>query len=70
MGMICYIIFSIEKLCLFLHVFRRGQTVQSELESDVPSEEDKTGQSDMSIKTYFHYNLVPLELVSIKVFKA
>jgi len=43
--MICYILFAFEFLCFFLHVVRRKQIVLSEVETDLPSKEDKTDKS-------------------------
>jgi hypothetical protein len=68
MATICCILFSLEKLCLFLHVVRRRQAIRSELESDVTSKEGKTGQNDVSIKTYFHYNLVSIKFSRLNAY--
>jgi len=50
---------------LFLHMVRRRQTVLSELESDVPSEEDKTGHSHLECCRILQ-NMLPSETESIR----
>ncbi|KEH38880.1 hypothetical protein MTR_2g084320 [Medicago truncatula] len=50
---------------LFLHMVRRRQTVLSELESDIPSEENKSGQSHSDCCRVLQ-DMLPSETESIR----
>lgn len=67
--MICYIHFVFVFLCLFLHVIRKRQIVLTDLDSNLPFEEDKlirVIQTVDVVRTCFLQRLSLSELVLVR----